>query len=109
MRCSRSSRRSSRRSKRTSASSSRRRLPGGLIPDTDGAAVEWGAADRLVTYQRRKPSGGTTSVTRHTRRQLPARRGTGPVMGAVEEMSPRAVSLWTQLIIKTYYDAAEGR
>lgn len=91
------------------ASSSRRRLPGGLIPDTSGAAVEWGAPDRTTTYNRRTPSGGTTSVTRHTRRQLPRRRTTGPVMGTVADMAPRAASLWVQLIVKTYYDAAEGK
>lgn len=91
------------------ASSSRRRLPGGLIPDRDGAAVEWGAVDSTTTYQRRTPSGGSTSVIRHTRRQLPARRRAGPVMATLAELAPRAASLWTQLIIRTYYDAAEGR
>jgi hypothetical protein len=92
------------------AAASKRRLRGGLVPDDDGFAVEFGAADKLTTYQRRKPSGGTTSVTRHTRRQLPRRRKAGPIMQTAGEMGHRAASLWVQLIVKTYYEAAdEGR
>ena len=89
------------------AATSKRRLPGGLVPDVDGAAVEFGAADTTTTYRRRKPSGGTTSVTRHTRRQLPRPRRRGPVMDTLGEFGGRAASLWTQLIVKVYYDASE--
>lgn len=91
------------------AATSKRRLHGGLVPDTDGAPVEFGAADRAVTYRRRSPKGTVHQVTRHTRRQLPARRTSGPVMGALAEFGGRAASLWVQLIVRTYYDAAEGR
>jgi hypothetical protein len=89
------------------AATSRRRLKGGLVPDADGAAVEFGAADITTTYSRRKPSGGTASVTRHTRRQLPRRRRAGPVMETAGEFGSRVASLWTQLIVKVYYDASE--
>jgi len=91
------------------AATSKRRLRGGLVPDVDGAAVEFGAADTVTTYQRRKPSGGTSTVTRHTRRQLPRRRKTGPIMQTAKDMGGRAASLWVQLIVKVYYDAAEGK
>jgi hypothetical protein len=91
------------------AASSRRRLRGGLVPDEDGHAVEFGAADTETTYRRRTPSGGSTDVTRHTRRQLPRRRKAGPIMQTAHEMGSRAASLWVQLIVKVYYDAAEGR
>ena len=90
------------------AATSKRRLRGGLVPDTSGAPVEFGAADRAVTYPRRSPKGNVHQVTRHTRRQLPRRRTAGPVMGAVAEFGGRAASLWVQLIVKTYSDAAEG-
>lgn len=90
------------------AATSKRRLRGGLVPDTGGAPVEFGAADTAVTYSRRSPKGNVHQVTRHTRRQLPRRRNAGPVMGAAAEMGRRAASLWVQLIVKTYYDAAEG-
>ena len=89
------------------AATSKRRLRGGFIADVDGHSAEYGAADIETTYPRRTPSGGTTSVTRHTRRQLPRRRKLGPVMETAEEMGHRAASLWTQLIIKVYYDASE--
>lgn len=92
------------------AATSNRRLSGGLIPNAQGHAVEFGAADTTTTYRRRTPSGGTTSVTRHTRRQLPRRRKAGPVMATAAEFGGRAASLWTQLIVKVYHDAAdEGR
>jgi len=89
------------------AGTSRRRLSGGLVPDADAAAVEFGAPDITTTYRRRTRSGGSTQVTRHTRRQLPRPRKSGPVMGALAEFGGRAASLWTQLIVKVYYDASE--
>lgn len=97
------------------AASSRRRLRGGLVPDTDGPAVEWGAADTTTTYSRRSAGGTSHKVTRHTRRQLPPagaavrRRKGGPVMATLADIAPRAASLWTQLIMRVYYDAAEGK
>ena len=89
------------------AATSKRKLRGGLAADTDGHAVEFGAADIVTEYQRRKPSGGTARVKRHTRRQLPRRRDAGPVMETAEEMGGRAASLWVQLIVRTYCEAAD--
>jgi hypothetical protein len=91
------------------AATSKRRLRGGLVPDTGGAPVEFGAADRVVTYSRRSPRGNVHKVTRHTRRQLPRSRRAGPVWGAVAEFGGRAASLWVQMIVRTYYKAADGR
>jgi hypothetical protein len=91
------------------AYNSRRRLRGGLIPDEEGYAVEFGAADDTATYQRRSKKGGSHEVTRHTARQLPRRRKYGPVMQTANEMGHRAASLWVQLIVKVYYDASEGK
>jgi hypothetical protein len=91
------------------AATSRRRLRGGLVPDTDGGPVEFGAADRAVTYSRRSVKGKVHQVTRHTRRQLPRSRKSGPVWGAVAEFGGRAASLWVQMIVRTYYKAADGR
>lgn len=91
------------------AAASRRRLRGGFVPDTMGHAVEFGAADTAVTYTATSRKGTRYQVTRHTRRQLPARRRRGPVFQTLDEMYHRVPSLWTQLIIKVYADAAEGK
>lgn len=91
------------------AATSKRRLRGGLVPDTYGKAVEFGYAhDVETTYSRRSVKGNVHQVTRHTQRQLPRRRKNGPVWSTVAEFGGRAASLWVQLIVKTYYDAAEG-
>jgi hypothetical protein len=89
------------------AANSKRRLKGGFIADVHGHAAEFGAADKAVTYSRRSVNGNVHDVTRHTRRQLPRRRKKGPVMQTAEEFGGRAASLWTQLIVKVYYDAAD--
>lgn len=91
------------------AATSKRRLRGGLVPDTGAGPVEFGAADKAVTYSRRSVKGNVHQVTRHTRRQLPRRRKAGPVWNSVAEFGGRAASLWVQLIVKTYYDAADGK
>jgi hypothetical protein len=91
------------------AATSRRALRGGFIPAVDGHAAEFGAADDTTTYPRRNRGGTVTDVTRHTARQLPRRRKKGPVMQTVDEFAGRAASLWTQLIVKVYYDAADGK
>lgn len=47
---------------------------------------------------------------RHASRGLPQRVSSGRVVyPAFHEVGPRMVSLWVQLIVKTYIDAAEGR
>ena len=90
------------------AASSKRALRGGLVPDTDWPAVEFGVSNReeTTTYDRRTKT-GSTEVTRHTRRQLRARRKKGPVFETLDEFPDRASRLWAQLIVKVYSDAAD--
>lgn len=94
------------------AASSKRKLSGGLVPADSWHVVEFGAdPNKVTTYTRRSPTGGTHKVTRHTTRQLPSRVGRGMkgnvVYPAVKQFVPRMVSLWVQTIVRTYYDAAE--
>ncbi|MBX9243413.1 hypothetical protein ICW40_01155 [Actinotalea ferrariae] len=93
------------------AATSRRKLRGGLVPVASWHAWEFGAdRNAVTTYQRRSKTGGTHKVTRHTRRQLPPRIRTGRVIfPAFADVAPRAVSLWVQLIVRKYADAAEGK
>lgn len=70
------------------AASSKRALSGGLVPDSQWPAAEFGS-------------------NKHP--QLPPRRPKGPVFKALDEMIPRAASLWSQIIVRIYSDAAEGR
>jgi hypothetical protein len=65
------------------AASSRRPLSGGFIPADDWPGREFGAnRNATTTYTRRSPAGTTHQVTRHTRRQLPARNPSGRVVYA---------------------------
>lgn len=82
-----------------------------LVPATDWQAFEFGAdRNATSTYQRRSKNGGTHQVTRRTRRGLPRRIRTGRVVyPAFADWAPRATSLWLQIIVKKYADAAEGR
>lgn len=92
------------------AAGSKRALPGGLVPATDWHAAEFGAdRDTVTTYDRRnRRTGGTHQVTRHTRRQLPARRPTGHVVWpAVGEVAPRLAALFVQTIVRGIHEAAE--
>ena len=91
------------------AANSRRPLRGGLVPSEQWAPVEFGAnREKVTTYQRRSPKGTMHQVTRHTARQLPPRRRAGWVAyPALAETIPRMLSLWAQLIIKKYAEAAE--
>lgn len=93
------------------AAGSRRRLPGGLVPAEQWHAVEFGAnREKVTTYSRRSPSGGTHQVRRHTARQLPARNRKGRVVHpAVADIAPRLAALWVQLIVRKFSDAAEGK
>jgi hypothetical protein len=80
------------------AASSRRALRGGLVPDEQWPAVEFGHDQ------------STKKGNRHTARQFPARRRKGPVFKTLDEFPDRASRLWAQLIVKVYCDAAdEGR
>lgn len=82
-----------------------------LVPSRDFAHWEFGGdRNKVTTYDRKSRKGGTHQVTRHTARQLPARVRAGRVAyPAFAESAPRMVSLWVQLIVKTYSDAAEGK
>lgn len=94
------------------AASSKRKLSGGLVPAEAWQPFEFGAdPNKVTTYTRRSPNGGTHKVTRHTTKQLPSRMGRGMkgnvVYPAVKQFVPRLVSLWVQTIVRTYYEAAE--
>lgn len=91
------------------AASSRRALPGGLVPAQQWAAFEFGASTSKVTkYRRRSKNGGTHEVSRHTARQLPSRIRQGRVVyPAVAEIAPRFASLWVQTIVRTVMEGIE--
>lgn len=86
------------------AASSRRRMSGGMVPDSDWPTQEFGTLDRnkRTTYTRRGHR-----VTRHTRRQVPARVKSGRVvMPAVADTIPKAASMWVQQFVRLVYRAA---
>jgi hypothetical protein len=57
--------------------------------------------DKRTTYQRQGHK-----VTRHTRRQVPARVKSGRVvMPAVADTIPKAVSMWVQQFVRLVYEA----
>lgn len=91
------------------AATSRRALKGGLVPNQDYAAFEFGAnREATRTYTRRSKNGGSHKVTRHTRKQLPPRIRKGRVvMPAFATFAPRAVSLWVQTVVRTVYEGLE--
>lgn len=93
------------------AANSSRRRSGGMVPSEDWAPVEFGGdRSKVTTYKRRNPSGSTTSVTRHTARQLKPRRSSGwVVFDALAELGPRMASLWAATVVRTIYDKFEGR
>ncbi|MDF9877463.1 hypothetical protein [Cellulosimicrobium cellulans] len=92
------------------AASSRRKLRGGLVPAEWWFAVEFGGNhNKVETYSRRSPKGNRHRVTRHTARQLPRRDPNGRVAyPAFAEFGPRMASLWAQIVVKKYLDAAEA-
>lgn len=93
------------------AASSTKKLSNGLTPATTWAPFEFGGYYQRVTrYSRKSPRGKSHKVTRHTSHQLPRRNTAGRVAyQAFAEIAPRAVSLWTQLVVKKYYQSFEGR
>jgi hypothetical protein len=84
-----------------------------LIPRQDYAGWEFGVPDRNAysRYERKnRTKGGYHTVERRTMRHLPRRYPQGRVVyPAYAEIAPRMVSLWVQIIMKTYFDAAEGK
>lgn len=94
------------------AAQSRRALRGGLVPAQQWQGFEFGASSQAVahTYTRRSPKGRVHKVTRRTKRQLPPRIRAGRVAyPALADLLPRAWSLVTQLVVKVYAEAGEGR
>jgi len=82
-----------------------------LKPSKDYAGYEFGA-DRAAfsRYTRRSKKGGSHTVERRTMRHLPPRTRKGRVVyPAMADVAPRLTSLWVQLIVKKYNDAAEGK
>lgn len=95
---------------RLQSASKGRALKGGLQPKTQYAPVEYGAAAKKVTYQRRSQKGKTHSVTRNTRAPFKAPRRGGHVFGpASKSMVPRFASLFVQTTVKTIANALEGK
>lgn len=95
-----------------SAASSKRPLSGGLIPNEDAGAFEFGPAmrEKTTTYDRRNArSSGTHAVTRRTRRQLPRRSKGRVVYESAAEIMPRITSMWVQTIVRAIYNAHEGK
>lgn len=83
-----------------------------LVPGRDYAGWEFGAVGGLYsTYERRnRTSGGTHKVTRRTKAGMPRRTPKGRVIyPAFAQTAPRMVSLWVQLVVRKYAEAAEGR
>lgn len=91
------------------AATSKRKLPGGLVPVESWQAVEFGAARSTVTtYTRRSVNGKSHKVTRHTTRQLPARNRRGRIAyPALEAVAPRLAALWVSIIVRKFNEAVE--
>lgn len=90
------------------AASSKRTIGsgGGLTADKHWAGFEYGAGDgvRSVTSKNGK------TYKRHVMRHLPARNSKGYVLGpASANILPRVASFWTQSVLKSFMDAADGK
>lgn len=73
---------------------------------------EFGAVNREAysRYSRKSKNGVQHQVERRTMRHLPPWIRAGRVAyPALADVAPRVVSLWVQLIVKKYSDAAEGK
>lgn len=87
-----------------------RKLSGGARTSDLVRQYEFGtnARDYRTKYYRRSKNGGKHTVTRATRRQLPARRSGGWVAyPAAKRALPRITSLTVQTITRQIYEAAE--
>lgn len=99
---------------RAHAANSKRGVGDGkrIIPAVDYAGWEFGADRNAYSRYERKnrTRTGYHVVERRTMRHLPPRTRQGrTVYPAFADIGPRMVSLWVQLIVKTYHDAAEGK
>lgn len=84
-------------------------LSGGLKPSDDYAAEEFGAnRGEYTTYTATSSKGKRYTVKRRTKRQLPTRKKSGHVVfPAAAEIIPRIASLWTQTVVRTFYERFE--
>lgn len=86
---------------------------GGLMskPSDLAQAYEFGGdRNKVQSYRTRSRKGTSYTVTRHTQRQLPARRRGGYIVyPAAAKFIPRAAKLWVQTTVRTFYDLIEGR
>ncbi len=91
------------------AASSRRALPGGLVPQDGWQGFEFGAVHGVKRrYETTSPKGKRYTVNRRTREQLPRRYEKGRVAyQAFADIAPRLAALWAQIVVKTYMDAAD--
>lgn len=87
------------------------RMVGRQRPRDAWAGYEFGANRNAYSkYTRKSPKGTVHQVERRTMRHLPSRTRRGRVAHpAFADIAPRLVSLWVQLIVKKYSDAAEGK
>lgn len=93
------------------AASSTRKLSGGIAPNTDWQAYEFGAnREKTATYTTHSRKGKAYKVTRHTARQLPPRTARGRVLyPAAAEILPRVAAYFVQSVVRAFMDAADGR
>ena len=83
-----------------------------VIPREHYAGWEFGVNRMAYShYERRnRTRPGTHAVERRTMTGMPRRQPKGRVVyPAFAEIAPRMVSLWVQIIVKSYADAAEGK
>ena len=86
-------------------------LSGGLKPSEGVGGVEFGAnRAEYTTYRATSTKGKTFNVRRRTKAQLPDRQKTGhAVYPAAASIIPRIASLWTQTVVRTFYELIEKR
>jgi hypothetical protein len=87
-----------------------RALSGGARPVDLGRAVEFGSNMKQSRVTQRSKRGKPYSYTRKTGKQFrpPNRKGYA-VYPAAAQMIPRFAALWVQTIVRTFYEAAEGK
>ena len=73
--------------------------------------AEFGGRDSLYrTYTRRSENGGSHQVRRRTNTGLPQQIRAGRVVyPAASQAAPRLAALWTQVFVRTVYEASEGK
>jgi len=90
------------------AGNSTKALSGGLVPNRWAKSWEFGTYDRerKRTYTRRnRRNGGSHTVSRRTRRQLPAQAKQGhAIWPSAAESIPRVVSLQVQTVVRVLND-----